>query len=610
MADVLAEWSDFSGGHWGALGPAKAKPNQWGGYNMLPTRQGGLAPVNASRKLDLNATINGKVWGPHWAWGADGRVYYVQQAGTQTSVSRLYRFSPDPASLPNAIATTTSYSFVPTTDPDWVNVGTTVYVTFYGQKSYAINTATNAASLLTGAYGDAPAGRCMCLYGERLLVGGISDARFGVHANRIHFSGDDTGNDPTVRTAWEDLNFFDIGASNSFICGLYTIRDFVVAVTEDQQMWLLTGTPGSTLSARRVYGFNKASGGLASFLPTHAQVDPSQTKLWMFDHAVRAPVRFNGASISRLATFGVARSDREGDDVAEGALTMIGGPDEFIAYGVAVPRSAGAHTAAGTAGDAFMLERLGGVYSLHEKQIVGEQPSPSEDALAQLKAAVLAMGPAFWVNADDAATITSSGTLVSQWNDISGNARHLTQSTDNNKFKTGTRTQNGLNVMDSDAVSAQQDYMTSTSFNLTSPKQVFMVLAHDTGTGSFGGSIVFANGGGAVAMTIGINEGASGVWYMAADGGNALTTAVCGTAAHVVNVTFNGASSVFRVDGVTQTLNANPGSGTSTNGVSLGVAVNPWDGIIAECIVFTGTLTSTQQATAEAYLAAKWGISI
>ena len=36
---------------------------------------------------------------------------------------------------------------------------------------------------------------------------------------------------------------------------------------------------------------------------------------------------------------------------------------------------------------------------------------------------------ALWLDAADAATITSSGGLVSQWNDKSGNARHATQST-------------------------------------------------------------------------------------------------------------------------------------------------------------------------------------
>lgn len=362
MVDVLAEWSDYSGGHWGALGPSKAGPTQWGGVNMLLSRQGGLVPTCASRWLQLNASPLGRVWGMHWAWGADGRVYFVQQSGTSTNTSVVYRYTPNPASLPNTLSTTTTFTHVPTTDPDWVNVGTTVYVTFYGKKSYAINTDANTMTVLTGSDGDAPAGRTIALYGEQLLIGGISDARFGIHDNRIIFSGDLTSDptEPEDRTAWQDLNFFDLGADNSFIVGLYTIRDFLVAITEDQQIWVLTGTPGSTLSARRVYGFNKASGGLTAFKAAHAQVDPSQTKLWMFDHSIRGPQRFNGANVTRVPAFGVPHADREGDDLVEGAMTMHGGPDEFVMDRVAVPRTAGA----GVDGHRMLLVRLGGVWTL------------------------------------------------------------------------------------------------------------------------------------------------------------------------------------------------------------------------------------------------------
>lgn len=360
MAEVLATWDSFDGGHWGALGPSKANENQWGGVNMMLSRQGGLIPTCASRWLQLNANPLGKIWGMHWAWGADGRVYYVQQKGTSVTQSNVYRFTPDPTNLPNTITTTTTFAFVPTTSPDWVNVGTTVYVTFYGNSTYQINTSNNTFTKVTGSYGAAPAGRAIALYGERLMVGGISDTRFGVHANRVIFSGDDTNDDPTDRTKWETLNFFDLGADNSFITGLYVIRDFLVAITQDQQIWVLTGSPGTTLAARRVYGFNKASGGLTAFLATHASVDPSQTKLWFYDHSQRGPVRFNGANVTRTPIFGIPHGDREGDDLVEGAMTMHGGPDEFIMHGVSVPRSAGS----GVDNRTLELLRIGGVWTL------------------------------------------------------------------------------------------------------------------------------------------------------------------------------------------------------------------------------------------------------
>jgi hypothetical protein len=55
-----------------------------------------------------------------------------------------------------------------------------------------------------------------------------------------------------------------------------------------------------------------------------------------------------------------------------------------------------------------------------------------------------------WLDASDTATITESGGDVSQWNDKSGNGNNVSQATGINQPKTGTRTQNGLNVIDFD----------------------------------------------------------------------------------------------------------------------------------------------------------------
>lgn len=54
---------------------------------------------------------------------------------------------------------------------------------------------------------------------------------------------------------------------------------------------------------------------------------------------------------------------------------------------------------------------------------------------------------ALWLDASDTATITHSSNAVSQWDDKSGNARHVTQGTGANKPTTNTTTQNGRNVL-------------------------------------------------------------------------------------------------------------------------------------------------------------------
>jgi hypothetical protein len=341
MAQQLASWNNFQGGHWGAKGPRNAGQNQFGGTNLVLSRDGGLVPACASRWIQISNASNGAVWGMFYAWGIDGLVYYLQQ--TSATTFKVYRFNPDPetAVAQQEMGTITGVAIY---DPDWVALGQTLYMTVYGDETYTINTGAGTISKLTGTYGDAPAGRCMCLYGDRLLIGGIKDNRFGEYANRIHFSGDDTNNDPTDRTAWESLNYFDIGADNSFIVALLPIRDYLVAMTQDQQIWVITGTPGVNASARRVYGFHKGSGAVEYFQPSHAAVDPSQIRVWFFDHTYRSPARFNGATVARAAEFGTPTSDRIAEDSQKGPIAMLGGPDEYVVNNVALSRAAGTAT--------------------------------------------------------------------------------------------------------------------------------------------------------------------------------------------------------------------------------------------------------------------------
>lgn len=337
---VLAAWENWEGGHWGALGPRRAPNNAYGGSNMLLTRAGNMATVSASRALTLSNATSGKVWAMFWAWGLDGRIYYVQQDAATTY--SLKAFSPDPNAVPLSVSTLTGTLTGPIRyDPDAVTINTSMYLTVWGDVTYVVTPAGDTFTKLTGLYGDAPAGRCIALYGERMMIGGVNDARLGNHPNRIHFSGDDTNNDPTEKTAWEALNFFDVGADDTFVTGMYPIKDGLVVILSDQQIWTVTGVPGVNGSLRRAYGFHKGVSAVESFAPNHAVVDPSQTRIWMFDHTYRGIARFNGGAYERIPQFGAPRRDRTGSDLVEGAITGIGGPDEFMFHGVALPRSAG-----------------------------------------------------------------------------------------------------------------------------------------------------------------------------------------------------------------------------------------------------------------------------
>jgi hypothetical protein len=68
----------------------------------------------------------------------------------------------------------------------------------------------------------------------------------------------------------------------------------------------------------------------------------------------------------------------------------------------------------------------------------------------------LDLSPALWLDASDTATITASSGSVSQWNDKSGNARHVTQGTAAAQPTTAAAAQNGLNVLSFDGGDALQ----------------------------------------------------------------------------------------------------------------------------------------------------------
>lgn len=365
MAEVIAQYDTFTEGHWGNLGPRSASDKQWGGINVLLTRQGNLTPVCASRALTFSNDTVGKVWGSYWAWGVDGHIYFIQQDGPAVTYS-VKAFDPDPTSIPLAQTTIGTITGPLLYEPDWVGLIDTVYITVYGDKSYVITPSSSAMTTLTGGYGNAPAGRAMCMFGERLCVGGISDARFGSVPNRIHFSGDDTNNDPTNRNAWEDLNFFDVGADGTAVAAMVPLRDYLVVLLADQQIWIVTGVPGVNATARRMYGLHKGKGGSTNTRPSHIVADPAQTRVWLYDHTYRGPGRFNGASFQRVNQFGTPNSDRTADNTVNGATTPLGGADEFLMHGVAASRAAGE----GVIGQELELIRFNGVYALVNRDVI------------------------------------------------------------------------------------------------------------------------------------------------------------------------------------------------------------------------------------------------
>lgn len=204
-------------------------------------------------------------------------------------------------------------------------------------------------------------------------------------------------------------------------------------------------------------------------------------------------------------------------------------------------------------------------------------------------------GCKLWLDASDASTFTySSGVVVSQWNDKSGNANHFTQGTAANQ-PSRSGTQNGLSSVVFDG---SNDSMTGPDLNRAQPYTVFMVAKKNT---SVTVASMLTNSLGTLVLFPWTTN-----WSFYA-GSSVVGTIAHDQAIHTFSAVFNGASSNLYVDAASggsgnigsQSLRA-PTIGTGGGG-------NAWPGDACELLVYDSALGTTDRQSVEAYLKAKWG---
>ena len=217
-------------------------------------------------------------------------------------------------------------------------------------------------------------------------------------------------------------------------------------------------------------------------------------------------------------------------------------------------------------------------------------------------------GCALWLDASDAGSITQSSGLVSQWSDKSGNDRHATAST-TARPTTGTRTVGGRNALDFDG-SANSMATGGSAFPTAATHTVFLVYQLDTASQSRTSALL-------TAATIAHQEirvagfGSTAVSYMFNNNlGTSMTSSVIGLGPVVFSAREASASMRSAGAGV---VSATSGSAAAWSSGSMLIgsrtAGNFVDGLLCEIIIYPTTLTDSQTASVESYLATKWGIS-
>lgn len=235
-----------------------------------------------------------------------------------------------------------------------------------------------------------------------------------------------------------------------------------------------------------------------------------------------------------------------------------------------------------------------------------------------------------WLDAADASTLydaTSGGSLVAadgavaRWEDKSGNANHVTQSTSNNRPARKTSIQNGRDVLRFDGTN---DSFTRASLQWANGGfSMFVVCARTTLNGSYPAIVAEYSSTSGGYLALGMNTGSGGSSEIAIHrtgqataASNLLPTAGRMRIVDYVSAGISGGSATVtvRMDGVaaSSTLTLTSLSSNSDVGIcaSKGGTADFFNGDIAELLLFKRQLGSDEVSIIERYLGTKWGITL
>lgn len=282
----IVTYDDFRGGEAGTLhGTRAAPPRSFTGKNVLVYRDGTIGPRNGLYDATPTGQSNGKISAFGYTGGSNGtELWYVQ--GTS-----VYQFSPEGARSSAYTGSVASHTLVCDQAPAGPNKD---YLMVPGDKVYLLDHNARTCTALTGS---PQPGRCIAAFGSRLYIGATGQN------NRVRYSADANPNDWTIDADPGHPGSFDVGENpNRIVRGLYPLRDSLVIVLDDGQVWVLTanGDPVETGTLRRVAGYE--SGG-AIWQPGRGHVAYGW-ELWSVGMHSTAPQVFNGGRMRALEFLG------------------------------------------------------------------------------------------------------------------------------------------------------------------------------------------------------------------------------------------------------------------------------------------------------------------
>jgi hypothetical protein len=214
-----------------------------------------------------------------------------------------------------------------------------------------------------------------------------------------------------------------------------------------------------------------------------------------------------------------------------------------------------------------------------------------------------------WYDAADISTLTLAGSEVTQWDDKSGNVHHLTRPVGATGPDSGTRTKNSLNVVDFNAGSFSI-MMFNNLFTAPSTYTMFVVCVQDTTPASPFISTV------SLFVGVGSNTGIridNTAPEMISNNGSFVITGSAYTDGNWRQITgeHKGGGQTMSLWQNGSPIGTNTPAGTGSGNFNIGNIAAPGipllDGAIAEILIYSPNIDSTQRAEVETYLTTKWG---
>ena len=227
------------------------------------------------------------------------------------------------------------------------------------------------------------------------------------------------------------------------------------------------------------------------------------------------------------------------------------------------------------------------------------------------------ISPALWVDANASSTITQSGGVVSQWNDKSGNGRHLAQVL---SVWNPTYDATGFNSLPTIKALASATQRLRTTGNVSgfsggSSLWGIAVGAMESGTSSSGRLFSFGQVGqqdwDAVSRTLLIGRRVATNSLEAYRNGSLSTANISLDTPSIFGSVFNGTNHIFYLNGTASSAVSSTGNFTSTPQLTIfNDATNSgWTGKCSEFILGDTTLSTLDRQKLEGYLAHKWGLT-